>query len=124
MTYKNAAIVIVAFQLCSLEAGFAQNCSNEVTHFAAENLQANATPDSTATTPKLSAAPIVACGLLGMVAGAGVGGLFDRPHKMPEGEPANLSNGIVVGWAVGAVVGSYLGYRLAKMDVKRQKIVE
>ena len=121
----------IVFLVCLFGQSFSGKCLAQqqvgelaidaASHSAVKMHQANATPDSTATAPKLSIAPIIACGLLGLVAGAGVGGLIDRPHKTPEGEPADLTNGIVVGWAVGAVAGAYFGYRLAKRDAKRQK---
>lgn len=124
MIFKTIIMMLLVFPFWqdASEMCFAQKkLGNLAKTFAIQGMkQLNAEEDSTNNKPKISAVPIVVGGLLGMVAGAGIGGWVDRPPKTPEGEPFELSKGIIIGWAVGAGIGSYLGYLLAKRDLNQQ----
>ncbi|MDW7678974.1 MAG: hypothetical protein SCK70_00290 [bacterium] len=78
--------------------------------------------DSQAVKPKISKAPIIAFCLLGASIGGAIGEKIDPPKKVPEGEfiLINYSKGGAYGCFIGAAIGGYLGYLLAKRDAKRE----
>lgn len=70
--------------------------------------------------PRMHFAPVVAFGVMGATLGGWIGGSIDPPKKGPPGEMwISISKTGAISCLLGAIVGGYIGYRLAQRDVKR-----
>jgi len=78
--------------------------------------------DSLQKEARICIAPIVAFGFIGALTGGTIGWSVGAPKRISEGKRGlKVSKTGMVGFAIGAIVGGYIGYRLAKRDAIRTR---